>query len=163
MFDLARAGAVLTVDLDAVRSIGACCATRPAERPCAAVMKADAYGLGMDDGGAGAGGSKAAACSSPPTWTKACACAAGAGRQPHLRAARPAARRDRRIRPARFDPGAERSGPGRGLARACRHLQRRLPAALQFDTGMSRMGLAPADVDKLLADPAWKDEISRCW
>jgi alanine racemase len=44
--------------------------------------------------------------------------------------------------------------------RACRQLQRRLPAALQFDTGMSRMGMAPQDVTSLLADPAWKDEIA---
>jgi alanine racemase len=43
--------------------------------------------------------------------------------------------------------------------RACRLLGRRLPAALQFDTGMSRMGLAPRDVDRLLADPAWKDQL----
>jgi alanine racemase len=41
----------------------------------------------------------------------------------------------------------------------CRKLQRRLPAALQFDTGMSRMGLAPVDVDRLLRDPAWKDDF----
>jgi alanine racemase len=41
----------------------------------------------------------------------------------------------------------------------CRKLARRLPAALQFDTGMSRMGMAPCDVDALLRDPSWKDEI----
>jgi alanine racemase len=44
--------------------------------------------------------------------------------------------------------------------RASRQQQRRLPAALQFDTGMSRMGMAPSDVEALLADPAWKDEIA---
>jgi alanine racemase len=42
---------------------------------------------------------------------------------------------------------------------ACRRHGKRLPAALQFDTGMSRMGLAPADVDRLLLDAAWRDEF----
>jgi alanine racemase len=44
--------------------------------------------------------------------------------------------------------------------RACaRKLDRVLPAAIQFDTGMSRMGLAPADVDRLCADPQAFDGI----
>jgi alanine racemase len=43
--------------------------------------------------------------------------------------------------------------------RLCTRLERRLPAALQFDTGMSRMGLSPAAAGQLLADTAWKDEM----
>jgi alanine racemase len=35
----------------------------------------------------------------------------------------------------------------------------RLPAVLQVDTGMSRMGLAPDELDRLLAEPALLDGI----
>jgi alanine racemase len=46
--DAARAGAVLTVDLDAVRELAPAARHGRRSRPCAAVMKADAYGLGME-------------------------------------------------------------------------------------------------------------------
>ena len=44
----ARAGALLTVDLDAIRANYRLLRERAAPAVCAGVMKADAYGLGMD-------------------------------------------------------------------------------------------------------------------
>jgi alanine racemase len=40
-----------------------------------------------------------------------------------------------------------------------RRLGRALPAALQIDSGMSRLGLAPSEVDAIAADPALLDGI----
>ena len=40
-----------------------------------------------------------------------------------------------------------------------RALQRALPAIVQIDTGMPRMGLAPPDVEAMLLDPHGLDGI----
>ncbi len=37
---------------------------------------------------------------------------------------------------------------------AARRAGRKLPAAVQVDSGMSRLGMAPAEVEALAADPA---------
>jgi alanine racemase len=157
--DAARAGAVLTIDLGAIRANYRLLRDTAAGAACAAVMKADAYGLGM-------------AMVAPALAAEGCRVYFTA----HL---------EEGMRLRALVPGDAAiyvlHGPPPGTAldfveyglvpvlndpaqiadwrRACRTAGRRLPAALQFDTGMSRMGLAPADVDMLLADPAWKDEI----
>ncbi|MGZ5183413.1 MAG: alanine racemase [Ramlibacter sp.] len=157
--DPARAGAVLTVDLDAVRSNWRLLAETASGAVCAAVMKADAYGLGMD---------KVA----PALAHEGCRVFFTAHLEEGMRL-RPLLPPDSTIYVLHGPPpGTAGDFVEHGLVpvlndpvqimewrAAAQRLQRRLPAALQFDTGMSRMGLAPADVDTLLADASWKDEL----
>jgi alanine racemase len=163
--DAARAGAVLTVDLGAIRSnyrllrATAAGAGAGMGAAAAAVMKADAYGLGME-------------MVAPALALEGCRVFFTAHLEEGMRL-RQVVPEDSTIYVLHGPPpGATAeffqydlvpvlNDPAQleDWRRTCRNLGRRLPAALQFDTGMSRMGLAPADVDALLADPAWKDEI----
>jgi alanine racemase len=148
----ARAGAVLTVDLDAIAANYRLLVARAAGAVVAGVMKADAYGLGMDrvapalvragcrvfftahlDEGVRLRGIVPADCTihvlhGPPPGTAADFVA-------------------HRLIPVLNDPGQVREW--RAL---CTRLGRRLAAAVQVDSGMSRMGLAPADL-AALGDP----------
>lgn len=149
----AKAGAVLTVDLDAIRANWRVLAERAGAAACAGVMKADAYGLGMEQ-------------VAPALAREGCRVFFTAhldegvrlrGLVPAdstiyvLHGAMPGTAMDfiqHDLTPVLNDPGQIAEW------RACaRKLDRELPAALQFDTGMSRMGLAPADVGRLCADP----------
>ncbi|WP_313171866.1 alanine racemase [Massilia oculi] len=160
----ARAGAILTIDLDAVRAnyrllrergqAGAAQAGA-AQAACAAVLKADAYGLGMD---------KVA----QALVREGCRSFFVAHLDEGIRlrqlvpadctihvmhGAMPGAARDCLLHdlvPVLNDPG--QVAEWRALAR---ELGRHLPAALQVDTGMSRMGMAPLDLDRLRQDPDW--------
>jgi alanine racemase len=148
----ARAGAVLTVDLDAVAANYRLLAARAAGAVVAGVMKADAYGLGMDrvapalvragcrvfftahlDEGVRLRGIVPADCTihvlhGPPPGTAADFVA-------------------HRLIPVLNDPGQMRE-----WSALCARLGRRLAAAVQVDSGMSRMGLSPADL-AALGDP----------
>lgn len=149
----ARAGAVLTVDLDAVCANWRLLRARAGAATCAGVMKADAYGLGMD---------------------RVAPALARAGCRVFFTAHLEEGMRLRALVPADSViyvlhggmPGTSAdfiqhdlipvlNDPGQIAEwRACaRKLGRVLPAALQFDTGMSRMGLAPLDAGRLCADP----------
>lgn len=148
----ARAGAVLTVDLDAVAANYRLLAARAAGAVVAGVMKADAYGLGMDrvapalvragcrvfftahlEEGIRLRGIVPADCTihvlhGPPPGTAADFAAHG-------------------LIPVLNDPGQVRE-----WSALCARRGRRLPAAVQVDSGMSRMGLSPADL-AALGDP----------
>jgi alanine racemase len=150
----ARAGALLSIDLDAVRANWRQLNALAAPGASAAVMKADAYGLGME-------------LVAPALAREGCTTFFTAHVEEGMRL--------RRLVP---DHAAiyVLHGPPAGVTmefvahdlipvlndpsqladwRACaRLLGRTLPAAIQFDTGMSRMGLAPADLQALLDDPA---------
>ena len=154
----ARAGAILTVDLDAVRANYRLLRARGASgggAACAAVLKADAYGLGMPQVAAAL---VREGCRDffvahldegirlrqivPPDCTIRV-----------MHGAMPGTARDcfqHDLVPVLNDPG--QVAEWRALAQ---DLGRRLPAALQVDTGMSRMGLARADLDRLRQDPDW--------
>jgi alanine racemase len=157
--DSARAGAMLTIDLDAIRSNYRLLRETAGGATAAAVMKADAYGLGM-------------ATVAPALALEGCRVFFTAHLEEGMRL-RQVVPEDSTIYvlhgpppgttaeffqydlvPVLNDPAQVEE-----WRRLCTGLGRRLPAALQFDTGMSRMGMAPADVDKLLLDPAWKDAI----
>lgn len=147
-----HAGAHLEIDLDAIRANWRLLAGRLGRTACAAVVKADAYGLGAD--------------------IVAPALAAEGARQffvAHLSEAialRPALPADAEILVLNGLPaGAEAECDAHGivpvlnsLARidAWTALARRngrvLAAALQVDSGMSRMGLTPAEVETLAGD-----------
>ena len=148
----ARAGAVLTVDLDAIAANYRLLVSRAAGAVVAGVMKADAYGLGMDrvapalvragcrvfftahlDEGVRLRGIVPADCTihvlhGPPPGTAADFVA-------------------HRLIPVLNDPGQVRE-----WSALCARLGRRLAAAVQVDSGMSRMGLSPADL-AALGDP----------
>jgi alanine racemase len=161
--DTARAGAVLAIDLDAVRANYRLLRETAGKAACAAVMKADAYGLGMERV------ARALALEGCRVFFTAhleegirlrqllpsgCTIYVLHGLPPAgtLQTALEFVEHD--LVPVLNDPAQVEL-----WRRACRQLEQRLPAALQFDTGMSRMGMAPQDVAGLLADPAWKDEF----
>lgn len=148
----ARAGAVLTVDLDAVAANYRLLAERAAGAVVAGVMKADAYGLGMaqvapalaragcrvfftahlEEGmrlrGIVPAASTIYVLHGPPPGTAADFIAHG-------------------LVPVLNDPGQVRAWSAESA-----HAGRRLAAAVQVDSGMSRMGLSPADL-AALGDP----------
>lgn len=153
-----RAGAILTVDLDAVVENWRRLSARLAPAPCAAVVKADGYGLG----------------------------AAAVGRALHdagctrffvahldealaLRAVLPGpqifclgglpARTEAEFVHHRIIPVLNHLGEVDAWAAVCRNRGEALPAAVHIDTGMNRLGLAPAEVDELAADPTRLDGI----
>jgi alanine racemase len=151
--DKACAGALLRIDLDAIRANFRQLRELAGPAACAAVMKADAYGLGM-------------AFVAPALVREGCRVFFTAHLEEgmRLRALVPA---DAVIYVLHGPPpgvtmefvqydlvpvlnDAAQAADWRAAARA---LGRTLPAALQFDTGMSRMGLAPVDLRALLDDP----------
>lgn len=152
--DATEAGAILTVDLAAVRAnyrlLAGLCA--PAE--CAAVVKADAYGLG-------------AAHVVPALAAEGCRTFFTA----HWQEARvlPAAARTIYVLNGVM-PGAEAAAAAEGGGRIVPVLNslaqaeawsaqgarqgRALPAALHVDTGLSRLGLSAAETEALIAAPS---------
>lgn len=152
-----RAGAVLTVDLDAIRANYRLLRSRGAASgaACAAVLKADAYGLGLQPV------ARALAREGCRSFFVAHLDEGIRLRQvvPEdstihvMHGAMPGAARDcyaYDLVPVLNDPG--QVAEWRALAAA---LGQTLPAAIQVDTGMSRMGLAPADLARLRQDPDW--------
>ena len=148
----ARAGAVLTVDLDAIAANYRLLAQLANGAVVAGVMKADAYGLGM-------------AQVAPALVRAGCRVFFTAHLEEgmRLRGIVPAASTiyvlhgpppgttadfiAHDLVPVLNDPGQVGA-----WSAACAHAGRRLAAAVQVDSGMSRMGLAPADL-AALGDP----------
>ncbi len=153
----AAAGAVLTIDLDAIVANWRLLQAHAPGAACAAVLKADAYGLGAAEVGP--------------------ALAAAGCRQffvAHLDEAialKPLLPADATVWVLHGPmPGSEAAFVAHGLrpvlnSRAqidgwhalAQRLDRALPAAVQVDTGMARLGLAPAELQALAADgTAWQ-------
>ncbi len=153
--ELARAGAVLTVDLGAIRANYRLLAAQAPAASCAAVMKADAYGLGMEQ-------------VAPALAAEGCklfftahvaegmrlrqlvpdGCTIYVLHGPPAGTAPDFYQYD--LVPVLNDPGQLQEWRA-----SARQLGRRLPAAIQADTGMSRMGFAPADLAALSLEPDW--------
>src|SRR5690606_3241967 len=141
--------AILTVDLEAVRANYRLLSERGGPAPCAAVLKADAYGLGMPQV---AGALLREGCRSffvahleegirlRRLVPADCSIHVMHGAMPGT--ARDCVEHD--LLPVLNDPG--QVAEWRALAR---ELGRTLPAAIQVDTGMSRMGLAQRDLERL--------------
>ncbi|MDQ0449930.1 alanine racemase [Methylobacterium aerolatum] len=147
------AGAVLTVDLSAIAANYRFLAARAGTAACAAVVKADAYGLGADRV---APALRAAGCRQffVAQVNEGVALRAILGPGPGIAVLNGAT------------PGSEAACHAHGLvpvlndrgqAEAWRALARRLgealPGILQADTGMARFGFAPTDLTALLDDP----------
>lgn len=149
----------LTVDLDALRANYRSIADRVAPARCGAVVKANAYGLGI-------------ALVAPALQREGCRSFFVA----QLCEAAPLARAIGRGADIfilnGLDPGSEAACAHAGFLpvlnsrsqverwRALARAEGRpLPAALQVDSGMSRLGLPPAEAEVLAADPALSREI----
>jgi alanine racemase len=148
----ADARAVLTINLEALRANWGELNRVSGRSECAGVIKADAYGLGLEE--------------------IARALTAG-GCRTFFTASLTEARRVRQVQPGAtiyvldgLLPGAAEHYAGFDLrpclssleeahewAAFCRARRRRLAAALHIDTGMSRLGLPTGEIETLAADP----------
>jgi alanine racemase len=154
-----NAGAILTIDLAAIRANYRLLRNRVGGAACAGVVKADGYGLGAVKVAAAL---QAEGCS---TFFVA-----------HLSEAVVLRNSlDHRCRVFVLNglpPGSEAECAEAGVtpvlncleqvdawAQHARRLDRRLEAALQIDSGMSRLGLPPSEVEQLAADRARLDAI----
>lgn len=154
-----RSGAILTVDLDAIRANYRLLRERAAPAACSAVLKSDAYGLGAAQVGAA-------------LYDEGCRHFFVAHLDEGI-ALRPHVAPDAAIFVLHGPPvDTEAEFIANGLTpvlnsvpqiagwRAHAHaLGRPLAAVIQVDSGMSRMGLAPAEIDAWLADPHFLDGI----
>jgi alanine racemase len=149
---LARTGSLLEIDLDAIignwRRLGQRLGPGAS---CAAVVKADAYGLGM-------------ARVAPALWAAGCRLffvarpdeglalrrLLGAAEIAVLNGLLPGTEGD--FRRARLIPVL--NDLGQVAAWRARAQTRTLPAMLHIDTGMGRLGLAPAETARLVAEPS---------
>jgi alanine racemase len=156
----ARAGALLTVDLDAIRANYRLLCAQARGALVAGIMKADAYGLGM-------------ARIAPVLADEGCRVFFTAHLDEAIRL-RPLVPADRAIYVLHGPmPGTAADFVAHGIApvlndagqvrewiAAGRALGRPLPAAIQVDTGMSRMGMSPADLHALGDPAAWLRDIA---
>ena len=151
--DAARAGAILTIDLDALaENYRRLCAELNGV-PCAVVVKADGYGLGL---------TRVA-----PALFRAGARSffvAQLGEAIALRGALPEAAEIYVLNGLAAGPAAEFQaqrvvpvlntlGEVADWQAAARQAERTLAAALHIDTGMSRLGLPASELDALAAEP----------
>ena len=153
------AGAVLTVDLAALRANYRRLCRQAGGARVAGVVKADAYGLGAER-------------VAPVLWAEGCRTFFVAHLSEAL-ALRPVLPDEAEILVLNgLAPGDERRCADAGIAPVinsaaqldawsalARALGRPLPAALQVDSGMARLGLAPEEVAAIAADPARLDGI----
>lgn len=151
--NLANAGALLSIDLEAIAHNWRTLSARLNSAACAAVVKADAYGLGAGRVGAA-------------LYAVGCRhfFVAHLGEGINLRPALPA---DATIYVMHgVPPGAEAECVAHGLVpvlNSCqqitawrdqaRSLGRQLPAIVQVDSGMARLGLSAAELQQLSRDP----------
>lgn len=155
-----HAGALLEIDLGAIRANWRAMRARLGAAACGAVVKADAYGLGA----------RAVA----PALAEEGARQFFVAHLDEAIALQPLLPATAEIFVLNGLPqGAERDCAERGLipvlnslaqveayAAQGRRRGRALPAAVQIDSGMSRLGLSRAELDRLAADPARLDGLS---
>ncbi|MBX6320944.1 MAG: alanine racemase [Rhodospirillaceae bacterium] len=145
------ATAVLTIDLGAIRANYALLRRRSGAAECAAVVKADAYGLGVER-------------VAPALWDEGCRCffVATLDEGRTLRRVLPEAGIYVFYGPLPADAAVYARHRLRPVLNSLEQIEtwRRLdgadrpPAALQVDTGMARLGLGPDEVAALAAEPA---------
>lgn len=154
-----HAGAVLTIDLDAIRENYRILREQAGNAACSAVLKADAYGLGA-------------------TQVALVLAAEGCGHffvahldegialRPHLPQSAeifvlhgPPVGTELEFVQHRLIPVLNSIAQVTGWRQAAHVLNRRLPAIVQIDSGMSRLGLSPAEVDAWLNEPGFLNGI----
>ncbi|WP_200305640.1 alanine racemase [Paracraurococcus ruber] len=152
--------AVLTVDLSAVAANWRLLRDRAAPGACAGVVKADGYGLGAASVGRAL---LAAGCRHffVAHLAEGLALRAALGPGPMvavLNGFAPGEAGEAGLLPVLNGPGDVAA-----WAAAARRAGRRLPALLHLDTGMARLGLAPAEAEALAADPAALEGLDLRW
>lgn len=146
-------GATLIVDLTAIRENYRALRRRLGGTACAAVLKADAYGLGADR-------------VAPALAAEGCRhffvahLEEGIALRPHVPEAAevfvlhgPMPGCEDIALAHRLTPVLNSLEQLEGWTALARRLGRALPAVLQLDTGMSRMGLAPSELDRIVEEP----------
>ena len=149
---LAAAGALLTIDLDAVRENYRRLKERLGAASCAGVVKADGYGLG-------------AAQVAAALVREGCDTFFVAHVEEGVRLRAVLGRKPAIYVLNGLPPGAETEAVAAGLSavlnsgeqlaawrNAAKRSGGRLPAAIQVDSGMSRLGMAPGEVETVAAD-----------
>lgn len=156
---LGRAGALLTIDLDAIAGNWRRLQAQGGPAECGAVLKADAYGLGAAPVGRAlfAAGARSFFVAHLEEGI-ALRAVLGEPRIVVLNGLLPGLAADytaHALIPALNDPGeiAAWSGHARALGTA-------LPGFVHLDSGMNRLGLVPEDQDRLAADPGVLDGIA---
>lgn len=154
-----HAGAVLTIDLDAIRDNYRLLRGKAGNAACAAVLKADGYGLG-------------AASIAPVLAADGCRhffvahLDEGIALRPHLPEqaelfvlhGSPVGDEDEFVR-HRLIPVLNCIQQVDAWRRLAQRLDRLLPAVIQFDSGMSRLGLSPSEVEACLKQPDFLHSI----
>jgi len=153
------AGALLTIDLDAIRANYRLLRDRLGKSTCAGVVKADAYGLGADR-------------VAPALAAEGCRdffvahLDEGIALRPHvaddaaiyiLHGLMPGV--EATAEAYRLTPVLNSLGQVDAWTGLARSVGRRLPAVLQVDTGMSRLGLSPAELATVAGDRSRLDGI----
>jgi alanine racemase len=148
----AAAGAVLTIDLGAVRENYRRLQAKLGGVRCAGVVKADGYGLGARQVAAAL---VAEGCDIffVAHLTEGVALREALGPQPaiHVLNGLPPGSEPEAIA-ADLVPVINSAGQLKAWSQAGRKAGRKLKAAIQVDSGMSRLGMAPAEVEALAAD-----------
>lgn len=155
-----RAGAILTVDLDVVVSNWRLLSKLAENAECAAVVKADAYGLGASEVGlalqsAGCRTFFVAHLEEGLELRKAI----GFSSRVFVLNGTPAGTEGDFLRSVLI-PVVNTEGELAAWRGYARDKGRSMPVALQLDTGMSRLGLSPGDVAMLATDPALLNGLS---
>ncbi len=150
--------AILTIDLDALVANWRRLGQMAPGSDCAAVVKADAYGLGATVVGpalyrAGCRRFFVAHSTEALALRQALPADRCPGATIHILHG-PAAGAEAELAAADLSPALSTPGQIAAWAATARKLGRRLPAALHIDTGMNRLGLTPAEAEALAADPA---------
>ncbi|WP_173933272.1 alanine racemase [Chelativorans sp. Marseille-P2723] len=155
-----RAGAILTIDLEAIVENWRLLSARLGEAACGAVVKADAYGLGACRVAAAL---EAAGCRSffVALLDEGVALrkALSAGSRIFVLNGTPQGMEGDFIA-ARLIPVVNTLGELAAWQERARAAGCFLPVALQVDSGMSRLGLAPSDAEKIWNDPSLLDGLS---
>jgi alanine racemase len=161
----ARAGGVLSVDLDALAgNYRRLCRELSAGTECAAVVKADGYGLGVDRvapvlAAAGARRFFVATIDEGLTLRRVLAEAGWPGAEIFvLNGPLPGTERD--FQQAGLTPVLNSLADLQLWQAAAKAAETALPAAVHLDTGMSRLGLPDDEIDTLAADPGRLDGIA---
>lgn len=156
--------AILHIDLDALVANWRRLGSLAPNAECAAVVKADGYGLGAAEVGQAL---QAAGCRRFFVAHSEEALALRRALSPNTTGAKttihilhgPTAGGEADLAAAALTPVLSTPGQIAAWSALAKRLGRRLPAALHIDTGMNRLGLTDAEADAVAADPARLDGI----
>lgn len=156
----AAAGAILTIDLGAIRENYRRLKAQLGGVRCAGVVKADGYGLGAAPI-ARALAEEGCTIFFVALLAEGLALRKALGPQPvvHVLNGLPSGSEPEAVA-AELVPVINSAGQLKAWGEACRQAGRKLPAAIQVDSGMSRLGMAPAEVEAIAADPHAFDGIA---